>query len=372
MRCAWRVALILVTACGTRGAPSTAAADAASSEGGEQPTDAGSMDAASMDTGSMEPSDASFADRPDAPSEPGCIACNGTCDAGRCTIILGAGQWAPFRVAVDSANAYWTNSEGPSGQGVLGAVVKAPLGGGTPVTLVDQQPSAYGIAVAQGNVYWSVQASGGLDGGSILSIGVDGGTVSTIATGQGFTSELAVDSSYVYWASGYIARAPLTGGPVTTLVSAVSPQRMALDATSVYFTTNSGITGKVERVPKSGGMPQTLAFEETSEQGVAVDQANVYWSNSSGDVMKEGVDGAAPMPLAFLQTNSFAVAVDATSIYWPGSNAMGSGGVFKTSLDGGAVTTITNGWGYPLGFALDATSVYFTTYDGYVVRVTPK
>jgi hypothetical protein len=366
MRCAWRVALILVTACGTRGAPSSAAADAAADAAtgeGEQPTDAGSM----------QPSDADFADRADAPSEGGCVACNGTCIAGRCAIILGAGQGSPFRVAVDSANAYWTNSESALGQGGLGAVVKAPLGGGTPVTLVDQQPGAFGIAVAQGNVYWAVQGSGGLDGGSILTVGVDGGTVSTIATGQGFTSEIAVDSSYVYWASGYIARAPLTGGPFTTLVSAVYPQRMALDATSVYFTVNTGNnTGKVERVPKSGGTPQTLAFERTSEQGVAVDQANVYWTNTAGDVMKEAVDGGPLVPLAFLQSNPFAVAVDATSIYWVGNDAAGSAGVFKTSLDGGAVTTVTSGWAYSIGFALDATSVYFTTYDGYVVRVTPK
>jgi hypothetical protein len=363
MRRVSSVALVLATACGTtRSAPSTAPADAASE--GAEAMDGGSTP--TTDAGSIEPTDADSAEAADAPSiDGGCPACSGTCAGNRCLIILGAGQGA-VHVVVDGTNAYWVTFGGPAGA----SVVKAPLGGGTPITLVVEQGNAYGIALAGGNVYWSAEPPFPNDGGAILSIAVDGGTVTTIATPVSLPGDLAVDSANVYWAaSGNVAKAPIRGGPITTLVSGVTPQVMTIDETSVYFTTNAGNTGKVMRVPKSGGTPQTLAFEVTNEQGIAVDQSNVYWTNTAGDVMRTAVDGGPLVPIAFLQADPVSVAVDSTSVYWANSGPPGS--VVKAPLDGGALTTIASGLQYPDGIAVDATSVYFTS-GGNVVRVTPK
>jgi DNA-binding beta-propeller fold protein YncE len=59
-------------------------------------------------------------------------------------------------VAVDGTSVYWTNVA----YGGLGQVVKVPLSGGSPTTLVSDQSSPWGIAVDATSVYWTNQGSG--------------------------------------------------------------------------------------------------------------------------------------------------------------------------------------------------------------------
>ena len=84
----------------------------------------------------------------------------------RTSVELASGS--PYGIAVDSTSAYWTNSGGGVATSGDDAVMKVPLGGGTPVMLASRSYSALGprealgIAVDATSVYWSSDIQQGM------------------------------------------------------------------------------------------------------------------------------------------------------------------------------------------------------------------
>jgi hypothetical protein len=65
--------------------------------------------------------------------------------------------------------------------------------------------------------------------------------------------------------------------------------------------------------------PIALASNLSSPTQVAVDDANVYWTNyGAGTVVRCAVAGCngTPTPLAQMQGGAFAIALDAAHVYW--------------------------------------------------------
>jgi hypothetical protein len=107
---------------------------------------------------------------------------------------------------------------------------------------------------------------------------------------------LAVDDTHVYWLAGVKAGEPVlfsvpkSGGPpaaLATLVSATGTGRaLAVDDTYVYWAPS----GRIERLPKSGGPATTLADLGPSSpyQLMVVNDTAVYaatWGQSGDIVM---------------------------------------------------------------------------------------
>ncbi len=74
------------------------------------------------------------------------------------------------------------------------------------------------------------------------------------------------------------------GRCLTTLASSPAPFAIAVDATSVYWTTYLG--GTVMKVSLDGGTTTLLASGQNSPQDIAVDATSVYWTTHGGTVMK--------------------------------------------------------------------------------------
>lgn len=95
---------------------------------------------------------------------------------------------ATYQMAVDATNVYWVDGTG---------VMKAPIGGGTPVALANDT-SAVDLAVDATGVYWVSSY------GKVSRVSASGGSVETLAYPQETSATcIAIDGTYVYWMDNY-------------------------------------------------------------------------------------------------------------------------------------------------------------------------
>jgi hypothetical protein len=186
-------------------------------------------------------------------------------------------------IAVDATSVYWF--QGPS-------VLKAPKNGGATTTVVpfmgDLTISFRELTVNAMSVYWTSSATNGSLQGTVWTAPSSGGPATTLAAGMQGTEGIAVDGQNVYWANagapgavnGTVMKQPLGGGPITVLASGqCSPYDLATDGTNVYWV-NLGCPGGpgsvVMSVPRDGGAPSTLYTG--SPFRLAVDATSLYWT----------------------------------------------------------------------------------------------
>jgi hypothetical protein len=252
------------------------------------------------------------------------------CDA----LTLALGQNAPWAIALDADNIYWTNR----GTSTDGSVVKLPKTGGMPVSLATALHFPGGIAVNGTTVLF-----GGFTLG-IVSVPIDGGPTATVVpsdAADGGGVELAVDPDFVYWtnagAPGVVMKATLDGGSVTTLAyNLASPSGFAIDSSYVYWSEVG--SGTVRKVSVGGGGFTTLASNQgiTLPPALAVDAFNVYWPVSSGAIMSVQIAGGDPSTFLPASAGAVTVAVDDTYVYFGSNNSA----VYKAPKGGGPVALL--------------------------------
>ncbi len=134
---------------------------------------------------------------------------------------------------------------------------ETPLDGGASTQLATAS-TILAVATDATSVYWTggvLQTSGMVDipMGAVMKVPLAGGTPVTLTTGSlPLWGGIAVDEANVYYAgsscpnmmcSGTVMKVPIGGGaPVTMTVGIdLAPSGIAVDATSVYFVANKGV-----------------------------------------------------------------------------------------------------------------------------------
>jgi hypothetical protein len=282
----------------------------------------------------------------DAGADGGGGACSAV--AGTPTVLATAN--APWQVAVDATHVYWaTQKQGP--------VFSVPIAGGAVTTL--DGDSSFTLALGGTNVY-SLGPYGVYACAKTGCSGTPTEIVSNFVEGMG----LAVDATSIYFAGPGLMKAPLGGGSASVL-AASSAYEIALDDANVYWTDD---TGFVLAVPKAGGSYTQLATGQ-GPAGIAVDGTNVYYTTSDGTVWKVAKDGSSPaVALANDAGNEpWGIAVDATDVYYV-TNEKGT--VEKVPIAGGCATILASGQAEPQGIAVDGSNVYWTNAgDGTVMKL---
>ncbi len=191
-----------------------------------------------------------------------------------------------FSLAVDDTNVYWLTAVCGSSSIRLRMRPKADL-----MAAIQEAPpddggmyayATYGyVAVDATSVYWVNAyelhaADKPLGGGATRKLYAASNT-GDVARG------IAVDDRvYVVFGTTLLAIDKKTFAPTTLATDIVMGGRVgiATDATHVYYTNPDG---RILRVAKSGGAPETLAAGQPEPQGLALDATHVYWSNIGGD-----------------------------------------------------------------------------------------
>lgn len=270
-------------------------------------------------------------------------------------------------VAVDKTNVYWTD----------GSIKSVPINGGS-IKTVATKVGALCLTLKSGKVYWR-EITGRISSPSwtierIRSMSLSDGTINILASdivfypvtfSHGLT--LAVDNNNVYWIEGQwpadgdglsrIAKVPLTGGAVTTLVTGLhvnvgSPgPGFAVDENDIYI--GDGFT--IKKMPVKGGNLE-MNLRRTAQSSIWMEGNSLYWFEWWKYVWKMSLtDGLlSKKPIDSRMTDFGPCLLHQNYFYCQDY------GYRRFSVNGNNVLTLVSGFEpNPSEFAVDNTHLYF-------------
>jgi hypothetical protein len=305
------------------------------------------------------------------------------------------------------------------------AVVRPTPEAAVPVltVLATGQSRPVALTVRAGNVYWINLGAGRAgkpapDAGSVMRVSRDGGAPVVLASKQDMPTAVAVDDSSAYWTTtDSVRRVNSSGGGVTTLhtMPAMSgiPTRIVLHDDAVFFGVLHASRGGLFRVPKAGGSGgpvaggdeedgfmiddiaflhdrivtclamgnvmasvtlktwyQKILFKDLKKcQHIAVDDDDVYWTETSGDTIQRlpwmMIPNPYPTKVASARSPTELV-VNGGEVFWIEK----AGRILRAPAHGGSSSVVADKLNAPQGLAVDDMYVYFASpEEGTVSRV---
>jgi streptogramin lyase len=269
-----------------------------------------------------------------------------------------------------------------------------------PVQLVGNQASAVSLALGGGNVFWTNAGTAGDKNSAVKFIPIAGGSTSTVAENASFPKDLALDLDgtgavkSVIWAD--TGTSAVLGFDFTKAIplafpipNAKAPTGVALVGTNLFvtdFTANA--VYRIDTKTKSVNVLATTVSGQSSPNRIAADATTAFWTNegdnagTNGSIVLCDLTDPAPVPIASLQNLPRNLALDldasgaAKTVYW--ANYAMNGDVMQISVGGkptaaiGMPTSFAKGQGVPYGITLDATNVYWTNHGTGTVMKAPK
>jgi hypothetical protein len=253
-------------------------------------------------------------------------------------------------------------------------ILYVPTGGG----MVARVPGSGGTRgaglITYGNyIYWADYSAGRIY--ETPKPGVMGAT-RTVVPGLTQPLRVAVDSTSVYWTSHVgIGAADKTNGQIawSNNLQGGQPWGLAIDATDIYYT--DVVLNAIMRAPIATGTIKSIVSNQASPRGLFGDATNIYWTTSTGNVMMSAKATINAVPIVQGQTNPQEIVVDQTvapaEAYWVDVSMTGN--VSKApAMSNSMPTVIAPNQRSGQCVAVDATSVYWAVYGGTQILKAPK
>jgi hypothetical protein len=281
-----------------------------------------------------------------------CGACGRSCGADACASgmcpakVVAAGLSGPHSLSVDGGYVYFaTQSE----------VDRVPVGGGSVETLVTTPAAATRVATDGTYIAWGVPKN------EVDARLTSGGTVTVLSSNTSFGGGLALAGGDAYFTlSNQVMRAPLDGSSQAQVVALASATDLALDGTTLFLVQS----GAIVSAPMNGQSTPASTLYFGSALHVAVDSTQVYWTESSSNVLGLPKGGGKSFLVAAAQNGADAIAADGLHVYWTTS-----AGDVRRTFSGEPVLTLATGQSPPSSIAVDATTVYWSTQTSIVATV---
>jgi hypothetical protein len=252
--------------------------------------------------------------------------------------VLATGQWSgTAKVAVNATSVYWTASGlvlACAIDGCNGSPTVVWSGQGSPSDIAVDTSGVYFANFTQGQIL-ECPVDGCSGSATVLWSAADAGP-----SGWPFGLALDATNLYFTTNFGIVFACSASACSSTAQVVANAPNgplaQIAVDATHLYFTNASSLaTGRIQSCEKNGGgdasTPSTTLLDGLSvATGIAVDGANVYfteegsqnsmgqWPQGAGRVAQCAVGGCSDKATAVAGyvNHPLGIAVDEANVYW--------------------------------------------------------
>jgi len=218
-----------------------------------------------------------------------------------------------------------------------------------------------------------------------------------LAASRAAPQDLAVAHGFVYWVEqgtaanlaldGKVMQVPVAGCPSqgadcpkTLAQDQVSPGGVAVDQNALYWLEHSDGqttvgTGRVWQLPLPETTPVVFASGQDRPRKVAIEAQRLFWVTSSEMRGKYLVGGTGDgLTLADNQPSPVEITVHGTRVYWTNYGTSDySGSVMKSELTGAHLETLADKQQQPRGIAAGPTFVYWANAgNGTIMRVDPQ
>jgi hypothetical protein len=251
-------------------------------------------------------------------------------------------------LVASTGNLYWTANDVEAGFASVWRASKQSVPGSE--TLLYQETAGTSASVRFGDIVFasvagqwhgyfiaSYQAAGGWATSFIKRVPLGGGPAETMApTPAPPAVSLATDGADLFWSDGGgLRRMPLAGGAVVTLAAGTALGEVALDGGHVYYAEGTA----VRRVPKAGGPAATVAGALRTVRAlyahVSGATTTLYFGDSGGAVQSRRVGSTSTSTHQAPTTDRRATSVgfDGVRVLWADcAAASGSDCVVKARL----------------------------------------
>lgn len=243
--------------------------------------------------------------------------------------------------------------------------------GGQPATLetfYQGTGAPHRIAVGSGFVVWTERGGHG----NVMKAELPDGTPEVLADGQSYPSAITIVGQAAIWrADGGIKSAPLTGGPVTVLVTNASGDGLAEDDQTLVWGSGSSVEPGVFSAPLSGGEAKNLVGD-AAPNGIDTGGGLVFWADLTQNAIRSvPLTGGTVEDVAKLEGIPGDVVVSGDHVFWEvwtGKDA----GVWRAPLAGGTAEQVVSENDYVCSLAVvDDTVYYYHQWHVATIRQVP-